>query len=135
MKPDAYKHVSRYRVRQGPMASEDDIGNNGAFMLPILKRGDGTVLIDTVGPESFVLGLIVSDGEGWDHVSVSLPNRCPTWAEMCLIKDLLFEKEETVMQLHPPRSQYVNCHSYCLHLWRPQNRSIPLPPSYMVGPR
>jgi len=124
MKPDAYKNLSECRVRTGPMASDDDIGNNGAFMIP-----------SPYGNMKSMMAVIVSDQEGWDHVSVSLQNRCPTWNEMCVVKDLFFEPEEAVMQLHPPKSDYVNCHPHCLHMWRCHNRSIPLPPSLMVGPK
>ena len=77
--------------------------------------------------------VIASWGAGWDHVSVSLVDRCPTWEEMCWIKDLFFEPEECVMQLHPPKSRYVNCHPYCLHLWKPHRHTIPLPPTEFVG--
>jgi hypothetical protein len=81
------------------------------------------------------LRVIASDGEGWDHVSVSLPNRCPTWEEMCRIKDLFFDEDETVVQFHPKKSEYVNCHPYCLHLWRSQDQEAVLPPSILVGPK
>lgn len=79
--------------------------------------------------------VIASDGYGWEHVSVSLKNqkRCPTWEEMCAIKDMFFKPEEVVMQLHPKQSEYVNLHPYCLHLWRPINGlMIPEPPTFMV---
>lgn len=66
------------------------------------------------------LKIICSDGWGWDHVSVSTHTRCPTWEEMCFVKDLFFEADEVVMQLHPAKSSYVNHHDFCLHLWRPQ---------------
>lgn len=69
----------------------------------------------------------------WQHVSVSARGRCPTWEEMSWVKELFFEDEEAVMQLHPPRSQYVSQHPYCLHLWRPNVGGIPLPPSIAVG--
>lgn len=46
---------------------------------------------------------------------------------MCFIKDLFWGEEEVVMQLHPAKSQYVNQHDYCLHLWRPKTIAIPLP--------
>lgn len=52
---------------------------------------------------------------------------------MCFIKDLFFGPNECVMQLHPPKSEYINNHPYCLHLWRPQNIEIPRPPQIMVG--
>lgn len=53
------------------------------------------------------VGIVASWGGGWEHVSVSLPRRCPTWDEMCLIKDIFWDEEECVVQFHPPRSQYV----------------------------
>lgn len=79
------------------------------------------------------LRVIASWGMGWDHVSVSHRDRIPLWEEMCWVKDQFFEAEETVMQLHPPHSEYVNNHSRCLHLWRPQADPVPRPPSMMVG--
>lgn len=68
----------------------------------------------------------------WEHVSVSLPDRCPTWEEMCWVKDLFFELEETVVQFHPPASTYVNIHPYALHLWQPVLQAIPMPPLQCV---
>lgn len=112
MKPAPNLLIEHYRIRG--MGE----GNNGAFRVPC----------------GFVtLQVIASDGGGWDHVSVSLPERCPTWDEMCHIKDLFFRADEWVMQLHPPKSENINNHAYCLHLWRPQNAEMPLPPGWMVG--
>ncbi|MES2733589.1 MAG: hypothetical protein V4714_17725 [Bacteroidota bacterium] len=79
------------------------------------------------------LTIIATDGLGWDHVSVSLPTRCPNWEEMCMVKALFWSDEEAVMQLHPPKSDHVNNHPYCLHLWKPQSDAIPLPNSLLVG--
>jgi hypothetical protein len=136
MKPDAHKPLEKYRMKNvGRWSSDESCGNNGAFQLPILKAADGSIHFGDHKHCHCSLRLVVSDGEGWDHVSVSLENRCPSWAEMCFVKDLFFGAEECVMQLHPPRSQYVNYHPNCLHLWRPYNRSIPLPPSIFVGPK
>ena len=79
---------------------------------------------------------VASNGGGWEHVSVSPCNRKratpPTWAEMCEIKHMFFEDEETVVQFHPPRSEYVNIHPYCLHLWRPTSAEMPKPPKIFV---
>lgn len=77
--------------------------------------------------------IVASSGDGWDHVSASRANRCPNWAEMEFVKNLFFGTEETVMQLHVPRTDHVNVHPYCLHLWMPHERSIPRPPGWMVG--
>lgn len=92
--------------------------------------------------------VIASDGKDsdgsyifpWEHVSAHVScevykqvmERCPTWEEMCYIKDLFWDAEDTVMQLHPPKSMYVNKHPHVLHLWRPVSVKIPLPPQIMV---
>ena len=111
--------VERYRVKTGERASSRFDGNNGAFV--ITHRGAQ-------------LAIIASDGFGWDHVSVSLKDRCPTWDEMCHVKDLFFEPEESAVQFHPPRSVYRNHHVYCLHLWRPQSGELLLPNAILVAP-
>lgn len=79
------------------------------------------------------LRIIVSIGLGWDHVSVSRANRCPNWPEMEHVKRLFFRDDETAMQLHVPPADHINCHPYCLHIWRPHDAAIPMPPSWMVG--
>ena len=79
------------------------------------------------------LRVIATALDGWDHVSVSLKNRCPNWLEMSRIKDLFFEPHECAMQLHVPAEDHVNTHPYCLHLWRPHDVEIPRPPALMVG--
>lgn len=94
-------------------------------------------------PAKVPLTIIISDGSRWhetfgvasrpwEHVSVSAQGRCPTWEEMCWVKDLFFDPEELVLQFHPPRSVYVNNHPHCLHLWRPLGVEIPLPPPAAV---
>ena len=97
-------HVpNKYRIREGKFGSTDEIGNCGAFTIPF-------------GSYEFVV--IASDGMGWEHVSVSLKNRCPNWTEMCYMKNLFWDKEDCVVQFHPPQNEYVNNNENCLHLWR-----------------
>lgn len=133
--------IEKYRTA-GPRNS-----SSGFFEIPRLGARLGVVL-----------RVQISDGGGWDHVSVSLEHRCPRWEEMCFVKRLFFRDDEEVMQLHPKESNYVNRHPYCLHLWRPQSveemqriketwersgevypyevvspGSIPMPPKEMVG--
>ncbi len=116
-----FKVPNQYRLYYGHLGSLDSDGNNGAFMVPSFP---GTVL-----------RVIASDGGGWEHISVSLVNRCPTWEEMCDMKALFWGPEDCVVQYHPPASDYVNCHPFTLHLWRPVGASFPMPPSWMVGPK
>ena len=79
------------------------------------------------------LHVVASAGGGWDHVSVSRPNRCPNWPELECVKRLFFKADETAMQLHVPWAAHINRHPYCLHLWRPHHVEIPRPPQLMVG--
>lgn len=120
-------HVSELsRVRDGALASDASYGNNGAFSMTSPEPG-------------WLLFLIASDGGAWEHVSVHAARRIggqqrtPTWKEMVYVKDLFWDAEDVVMQLHPKRSAYVNNHPNVLHLWRPIGVEIPQPPSIMVG--
>lgn len=93
---------------------------------------------EILGPEGTILRIISSGHDKkheWEHVSVSTHFRCPTWAEMCYVKDLFWLPSERVVQYHPPKHEYVNCHPYCLHLWRPMVEFLVSPPSHLVGPK
>lgn len=131
--------IESFRIRAGPTGSE--LGAPyGAFLVDG-PCGQTLKIIATPGrvderwlpygmPEYLAQQWI--DGNGWDHVSVSCRRRVPNWQEMCFVKDLFFDPEEAVMQLHPPRSTWVNNHPYVLHLWRPTEQAIPLPPPRLV---
>lgn len=112
-------HVpEKHRLTSGTLRSSQKDGNNGAFKF-------------LFGRTSFFA--IASDQDGWEHVSVTTQGRCPTWEEMCRVKSMFWDVDDCVVQYHPPKSEYVNNHPYCLHLWRPVNDNVPTPPSYMVG--
>lgn len=129
-----------YRLRHHPvLGSTDADGRNGMFLLPSPEPG-------------WMLAALASDGDdpdvpeaaGWEHVSVHAykptthkveRQRTPTWKEMCAAKDMFWDDEDVVMQLHPRRSEYVNLHPHVLHLWRSRTRAIPEPPALLVGPK
>lgn len=82
-----------------------------------------------------VLFCIASDGSGWDHVSVSVPlglRRTPTWEELEVVRKMVTLPDEVWVQYHVPAEQHVNNHPFVLHLWRPQNETLPQPPAAMV---
>jgi len=127
MKAAFHDLAEKGRLRTGPFATypKDRYGHfavrhpGGAYLFVIAVEGDAA-------------GQPV---ERFDHASVSVrgadagpPERCPTWEEMCWVKDLFWDAEECVVQYHPPRSSYVNRHPYVLHLWRPSFADIPMPP-------
>lgn len=98
---------------------ENDMGDrgNGFFRIPARQ-----------------MTIVVSNGGGWEHVSISFKDRCPTWDEMEEMKRRFWAPQDTVMQLHVPVDEHRNCHPYCLHLWRPTKCEIPWPPSIYVAP-
>jgi len=104
MKP-SLEHLEKYAVQIGP--------DGGAYRIN-------------------KMGIIVSWGMGWDHVSVSRQDRCPTWDEMEYVRTLFFDESEWVVQFSAPRSKHINIHPNCLHMWRPQNEQLPTPPAVMV---
>ena len=116
----------RYAQEGQLFASTAEDGNNGVFNIPaklVSKTRDHGVFT-----------AVISDQAGWDHVSVSLPDRCPTWDEMCEIKRLFFRDDECAVQYHPAVADYVNNHQYCLHLFRPNDgREVPMPPAEFIG--
>jgi hypothetical protein len=115
--------IHKWRDRRGDALlgmKDEDMAYDGAFLV---LRG-----------RTF-FRVLATSGMGWDHVSVSLSDRCPTWDEMEFIKRLFFKDDETVMQLHVPPKDHKCLHPYCLHLWKPHEAtgSIPRPPNALVG--
>jgi hypothetical protein len=108
------------------VTTSDTSPDYGLFLLPRMGKQVGTYyrVVASRSPE-----------QQWEHASVTLidQQRCPTWAEMCYVKELFWEAEDAVAQFHPPRSEYVNLHPFCLHLWRPLAATLPRPPQILVG--
>lgn len=112
--PEDYRLIKHNRL-----GSTKEDGNNGCFMF--YHKG-------------YEVACIASDQLDWEHVSVTINRpRTPTWEIMNYVKDLFWDSEDVVMQLHPPKTRYINCHPHCLHLWRPIGKEIPQPPPEMVA--
>lgn len=124
-----FKVPEKYRLRFGPMESDDACGNNGAFKIGLKDRGTTVVAF-----------CIASDGFDWEHVSITLATtrgkplkKCPSWEQMCRIKSLFWGEEDVVFQFHPSKDNYINNHKYCLHLWRRAGINETLPSSILIG--
>lgn len=117
-----FKVPEKFRVKDGMMASDKSYGNNGLFSIKTLKL-------------KYRITAIASDGLFWEHVSVSMQTRCPTWEEMATVKGMFWDGDDLVIQFHPPKSEYVDNHRYCLHLWRKAgtNDFCDVPDSLLVG--
>jgi len=127
MRPTPWLRAEPFRIQipgTPPQKYADDFG---AFVIPYEPAPDVKLRCIVSSADSNAL-----KDYAWDHVSVSLRDRCPTWAEMTYIKDLFFAPDETVIQFHPAAADYVNLHPHVLHLWRPLLLTIPLPPKAMI---
>lgn len=119
--------LNKHRDRNGFYASTEGDGKNGRFIFP--WRGNTYCAVCSDGSDWD------KEGEKWFHVSISRvgADRCPSWEIMCEMKALFYEPEDCVVQFHPPESDYVNNHAYCLHLWKWMDGEFPRPPSDFVG--
>jgi len=113
------RELKAYRARDWEKrmgGKGDDFG--GCFRVPLAPGVELAVIASSLG--------------GWDHLSVSTPHRCPTWAEMEHVKRLFFRPDEVAMQLHVATTDHISIHPNCLHIWRPHDVPIPLPPKEFV---
>lgn len=79
------------------------------------------------------LNFIFSYQLGWEHLSVSMPSKTPSWEQMCRMKAIFWNKDEACVEYHPKEEDYVNMHQHCLHIWRPTEEYLPTPPHILVG--
>jgi hypothetical protein len=84
-----------------------------------MPLGEAAPLL-TPGSKAYRMGrcqIIVSQkDDGW-HLSISRTDRLPSWEELRDARYELVPDGVTMAMLLPPRSQYVNVHDYCLHLY------------------
>jgi hypothetical protein len=121
--PPSMKFPEQYRLHNPPSASmRTNTGDPyGMFIVPSGHAPGGRSL-KIIACRDF------EETKGWQHVSVSLvqlPDVTPRWDTMCFVKDLFWEPEQVVVQFHPPKSEHVNTHNGCLHLWHHQDMITP----------
>lgn len=77
------------------------------------KFGDSLRFVD--GPCRVVLsGPQEREEIGW-HFSISCDDRHPTWEEQRNARYELIPDDIYMVQILPPKSQYVNIHEHCFH--------------------
>lgn len=115
------------------MKNIDKIKDTPNLVIRAEAKGDGLggYYYDKISDKR--LNFIFSYQMGWEHLSVSMPNRTPSWEQMCRMKDIFWDENEACVQYHPKKEDYVNNHEHCLHIWKPVDYELPTPPSIMVG--
>ncbi len=76
----------------------------------------GRLWIATLGKHNHFTA-IASIDDGSAHVSFSHSNRYPTWDEILEIRAWAFPEEMEVVMVLARKSEYVNIHPNCFHLW------------------
>lgn len=63
------------------------------------------------------------EGYLW-HMSVSHPDRYPSWDEIMDAREQLLPMDRTFVQILPGDAdgEYVNVHEHCLHIWEYPSR-------------
>lgn len=139
------KYPERYRNKTGMFASNE--GDGGLFIInvkfdaekPPIPRNiivpDHLRMQPQTEERKVSFAVFATNDAGWEHISVTIPKekRTPTWDEMEFLKQLFWEPQEAAFQIHPPQSEYVNMHPYCLHIWRKIGFEYPLPPTELIG--
>lgn len=57
------------------------------------------------------------DGREWLHLSISHPDRLPTYKDMTYMKRHWAGDDKKCIQVFPARTEHVNFHPNCLHLF------------------
>ena len=121
------KNIEEIKKTSGiAIKRNDDNGFGGTIFKDVLYKKSG---IKAMNPLNFIFSI----ADGWEHLSVSTPTRCPTWEEMQFMKEVFWKDNEVCYQLHPAKENYINNHPYCLHIWRKIGTDPELPPTWMVG--
>lgn len=60
---------------------------------------------------------IEQDAKSWLHVSVASPNRMPDYNVMKFVKAVFMPKLLDAYEVHAKKSNHVNIHENCRHLW------------------
>lgn len=100
------------------MTDGQDVRIDGNFFDPVSQKRYFTIFTSSMG---------------WEHASVSQPNKTPSWEIMCRVKDIFWTEDECCIEYHPKKEDYINNHEHCLHIWKPIGVELPMPPSIMVG--
>jgi hypothetical protein len=58
------------------------------------------------------------------HLSISHPDRYPSWDEIGDARYQLTPGGITMALLLPPMGEYVNAHPFCFHLWQIDDRRV-----------
>lgn len=66
-----------------------------------------------------IIDTLTIDGREWRHLSVSRRSRTPSHEDMMAAAEAFLDRDHVALSIYPRRSEWVNVHEFCLHLWQP----------------
>ncbi|MGE0362763.1 MAG: hypothetical protein AB7R67_18770 [Vicinamibacterales bacterium] len=102
-------------------------------------RSDGTMFVREMPRASLILSAEWHRPRGggewqlWAHLSMAMPERLPSWAELVEVRDLFLGRDRVALQVLAPVSEHVNIHNFCLHLFSPIGDAAGLLPDFTRG--
>jgi len=109
---EAIRHAQATRKMRRP----DTVTPPGFHL--VKKTDDGYHVARRIDQLSVIVTEAVElDGKWWRHVSVAKPDRLPTYTEMVAVKEAFIGADRKALSVLPARSEHVNLHPFCLHLW------------------
>lgn len=57
------------------------------------------------------------DNRRWVHLSIASPDHLPSWDDLTFAKRCFLGSASKAIQVLPPDAEWINHHSYCLHLF------------------
>lgn len=91
--------------------------------LPVIRPWTPPVQLPGLEPDAmfYKMGkclIIVGHSEHGAHLSISHPDRYPTWDEIAKARYTLLPNELNMAIMLPPAEDYVAFHNNCFHLWQ-----------------
>lgn len=77
--------------------------------------------------------IVIREGLGWYHVSLSRRDRLPAYREMSLVKKHWIGDNRWAIHVFPEAHNHVNIHETCLHLWHCLEPGFKLPDFRIEG--
>jgi len=111
--------ANRWRIKTGKLASQNNDGFRGHFLVPM---------------EGELWHVHLSDEMGWFHVSVTNAQKraLPTWRVMNRVKEAFFADDTWACQFFPAKADHLNDEQNCLHIWAPIDEKLPTPHYVLV---
>lgn len=94
-------------------------GWSGPYAFDLTGGGGSAVYYQSANVRIMVSLDVTDAGARWLHLSISRPDRYPTWDEIREAKNWIIGRERAAYQVLPAESEYVNIHGNTFHLWSP----------------